>query len=219
MKKYLVLTAVNFLCAWSLTAAATEPVNIAVVKQKLKSYHDSGSYKNDVANVMQKALRYLQIRVKQGNFQGKPAIVLDIDETSLSNYKDMVKRDFGGSAEDIRHDEDQAADDAIEPTLKLYRFAKENHVAVFFVTGRVEEERDVTEKNLRQAGFVNHSGLVLRNGQNKNAPASVYKSAIRKELHEKGYDVILNIGDQQSDLRGGYADKTFKLPNPYYFIP
>jgi len=27
------------------------------------------------------------------------------------------------------------------------------------------------------------------------------------------------MGDQESDLRGGYAEKTFKLPNPVYFLP
>jgi hypothetical protein len=29
----------------------------------------------------------------------------------------------------------------------------------------------------------------------------------------------LGMGDQESDLRGGYAEKTFKLPNPVYFLP
>jgi hypothetical protein len=27
------------------------------------------------------------------------------------------------------------------------------------------------------------------------------------------------MGDQESDLSGGYAEKTFKLPNPVYFLP
>jgi len=30
---------------------------------------------------------------------------------------------------------------------------------------------------------------------------------------------ILNMGDQESDPAGGYADVTFKLPNPFYYIP
>ena len=33
-----------------------------------------------------------------------------------------------------------------------------------------------------------------------------------------GYLIILNVGDQESDLTGGFADRTFKLPNPFYFI-
>jgi len=38
-------------------------------------------------------------------------------------------------------------------------------------------------------------------------------------LSEKPMLIVLNIGDQQSDLVGGHADKAFKLPNPYYLIP
>ena len=27
------------------------------------------------------------------------------------------------------------------------------------------------------------------------------------------------MGDQESDLSGGYAERTFKLPNPVYYLP
>ena len=30
---------------------------------------------------------------------------------------------------------------------------------------------------------------------------------------------MLNVGDQFSDLQGGYADKALKLPNPTYYLP
>ena len=30
---------------------------------------------------------------------------------------------------------------------------------------------------------------------------------------------VVNLGDQRSDLEGGYAERTFKLPNPVYFLP
>jgi hypothetical protein len=29
----------------------------------------------------------------------------------------------------------------------------------------------------------------------------------------------LSLGNQNSDLLGGYAERTFKLPNPVYFLP
>jgi predicted secreted acid phosphatase len=201
-------------------AIAKEPANIAAIKQKLVRYHDSGAYMNDLANVIQKAMRYLELRVASNDFQHKkPAIVLDIDETALSNYRDMRHLDFGGTLEQIRKDEDKGTDDAIAPTLKLYRYAKDHHIAVFFITGRFEEERAITAENLQKAGYTNFDGLILRDGKNRNTSAYVYKTALRKQLTNQGYTIILNIGDQMSDLRGGYADKGFKLPNPYYFIP
>ncbi|VVC75038.1 hypothetical protein AQUSIP_03130 [Aquicella siphonis] len=217
-------TLASLLLAGTLSASmlvyAKEPVNLAFIKKDLKHYHDSGEYDHDISSMMQQAMRYLEMRIDQGKFHGKkPAIVLDIDETSLSNYPDMVRLDFGGTLEEIRQDEDKGEDEAIAPTLKLYRYAKANQIAVFFITGRQEEEREVTEKNLKKAGYVNHDGLILRAGEYKKAPASVYKIAMRKQLADQGYDILLNIGDQKSDLRGGYADKTYKLPNPYYHIP
>jgi len=33
------------------------------------------------------------------------------------------------------------------------------------------------------------------------------------------FTIIANNGDQLSDLVGGYAQKCFQVPNPFYFIP
>ena len=41
----------------------------------------------------------------------------------------------------------------------------------------------------------------------------------RAYIESQGYDIVGNFGDQFSDLIGGYADKTFKLPNPNYYLP
>lgn len=46
-----------------------------------------------------------------------------------------------------------------------------------------------------------------------------YKSATRAHLESLGFQIVGNFGDQFSDLEGGHADKTFKLPNPNYFLP
>ena len=207
-----------FLIFISAIVMAKEPENLAITKEKLIKYHDSGAYMNDFANVLQKAMRYLELRIKRGNFDGKPAIVLDIDETALSNYPDMVTLDFGGTVKEVQEYEDKGTDAALEPTLKLYRFAIEHHITVLFITGRFEEERAVTEDNLKKAGYVKFDKLILRSDPYRTVPAAVYKSAARKQLGKEGYDILLNVGDQKSDLQGGYADEVFKLPNPYYFI-
>ncbi len=46
-----------------------------------------------------------------------------------------------------------------------------------------------------------------------------YKSATRQYIESLGFDIVANFGDQFSDFAGGFADKTFKLPNPNYFLP
>jgi acid phosphatase len=46
-----------------------------------------------------------------------------------------------------------------------------------------------------------------------------FKAAERRKLAEQGYTILLSVGDRQSDLDGGHAERTFKLPNPVYFLP
>jgi hypothetical protein len=53
-----------------------------------------------------------------------------------------------------------------------------------------------------------------------SCPTIRYKSGVRAHLeNDLGWNIVANFGDQFSDLEGGFADKTFKLPNPNYFLP
>jgi acid phosphatase len=112
-------------------------------------------------------------------------------------------------------------DEAIAPTLDLYRLARSKGVAVFFITGRHEGHgaREATEKNLRKAGYDDFAGLSLEPADMRVASAACYKTPERAKIEQRGYTIILNVGDQQSDLAGGHAERTFKLPNPFYYIP
>lgn len=219
MKK---LTSYCLLFALASTSAvyATEPTNLGLLKKELVQYYDSGKYDQDVSQTVTEAMQYLKARIAEKSFDNKkPAIVLDIDETSLSNYPNMAEMGFGGNKKQISQAEMKANDPAIKSTLALYQYAKANQVAVFFITGRHEEARTATVKNLKAAGYTDWNGLTFRSGPYLKATVSDYKSAIRKQITEQGYDIVLNMGDQQSDLNGGYADKSYKLSNPYYFIP
>jgi len=53
----------------------------------------------------------------------------------------------------------------------------------------------------------------------KGKTAVEYKSTERKKLEKNGYRIIGNIGDQWSDLMGTpTGNRTFKLPDPMYYI-
>jgi len=52
-----------------------------------------------------------------------------------------------------------------------------------------------------------------------SCPTIQYKSGTRAYIESQGYDIVGNFGDQYSDLKGGYADRTFKIPNPNYYLP
>jgi len=52
-----------------------------------------------------------------------------------------------------------------------------------------------------------------------SCPTVKYKSGVRAHIEDLGYEIVANFGDQFSDLKGGFADKTFKMPNPNYYLP
>ncbi len=84
--------------------------------------------------------------------------------------------------------------------------------------GRPPELREATERNLREQGY-EWDGVVLQPAGATFASAVDFKAPERKKIAEQGYTILLSMGDQQSDLDGGYAERTFKLPNPVYFLP
>jgi hypothetical protein len=46
-----------------------------------------------------------------------------------------------------------------------------------------------------------------------------YKSGTRAHIEATGAKIVLNVGDQFSDLEGGYGLRPVKLPNPMYYLP
>lgn len=214
-----------FVALWAvffISAAFSEPQNLALLTREVKVYHDSGHYLKDVQRIIEQAQHFILSRVQSNKKQPiaqKLAIVLDIDETSLTNYHYMARRNFIAQKEQL-HQEILAADaPAIKPTLKLYRTAIRHGIHVFFITGRRESEREATAKNLKRAGFSTWSGLFLKPEQYDKPSIIPFKAQIREHLSRNGYTIIASIGDQCSDIRGGFVEKGFKLPNPYYHLP
>lgn len=214
-------------CAHQAAPVADLP-NLGVVKTQLVAYHDSGAYDRDLARVAGEAGAWVGARAATLPAGSRPALVLDIDETSLSNWPQLKINDFGYiKAGGCDLDRGPCAAPAwemmgraavIAPTLELYRQARAAGVAVFFITGRPEAEREATARNLAAAGYEGWAGLVLR-APGAHGSAADYKTAERARIEAQGYTIIANMGDQDSDLAGGHAERTFKLANPFYFIP
>ena len=71
--------------------------------------------------------------------------------------------------------------------------------------------------NLKKAGYHNWEKIYLPNSTEINLPSRVYKTAVRKMItKDLKYQIILNVGDQENDLVGGFAERTEKVPNPIY---
>ena len=160
----------------------------------------------------------------------KLAIILDIDETSVSNWVNLAADDFGffqlGECK-LQPKEPCGFDhwisdhdpEPIKPTLELFTMAKAKGLKVFFISARREEQRADTVRNLTAVGYKDWDDLILKQPSDPHAVAE-YKTKARVSIEDKQkVRIIANVGDQQSDLAGGHAERTFKVPNPFYFVP
>ncbi|HVY12638.1 MAG TPA: HAD family acid phosphatase [Alphaproteobacteria bacterium] len=188
---------------------------VALTEPELRAYHTSGDYANDLATADAEALAYIKAYAGDA---AKPALVLDIDETALSNMPLIVANNYAGNS-GMPAWQAKAKDEAIAPTLDIFRAAQAKGMAVFFITGRDESLREATEKNLKAAGYSGWKELIMRPAGSSTPSAADYKAPQRARIEGMGYTIIACIGDQASDLAGGHALRSFQLPNPFYFIP
>ena len=210
----------------------------------LRTYHDSGVYEQQVAKVDAVAARWLKrssrhgnghfklkrksgrrgvkiVRVSRsrggGHGHRKPAIVFDVDETTLSNYTAIEADDFTYGTNSQQEAENEIGE-AIVPSLALFKLAQQRGIATFFITGRRENVRDHTARNLEREGFTDYTELVLKPNDFTGSTVD-YKAGARQTIESDGYRIVASVGDQYSDLAGGHEDVAFKLANPFYFLP
>lgn len=190
--------------------------NLATVKGEIVRFHDSGLWEEAVDRIADEARARLDELLPS---ERRPALVLDIDDTALSTYS-LQRRLFFGYTERAwnRWMEDDSPP-AHPGILELFRHARDRGVAVFFVSGRRESARQATERQLRSAGYEDWTGLILKPSDYQERSVVPYKAGARAEIEAMGYTIVVNVGDQWSDLEGGHALASFKLPNPIYIIP
>ncbi|MFF9625310.1 HAD family acid phosphatase [Streptomyces griseosporeus] len=156
---------------------------------------DYATWQRNCQAVMDQALPYLQQRTAQPRPGEKQAIVFDIDNTTLET-------DFGFSY----------PQPANKPVLEVARWAQQHGVALFFVTARPGILYTPTQWNLTYDGY-QVSGLSVRGLFDLFKDVAAYKTAQRAAIEAKGYTIIANIGNSATDLSGGHAERTFKLPD------
>ncbi|MHB1673585.1 MAG: HAD family acid phosphatase [Acidobacteriaceae bacterium] len=198
--------------------------NLGRLKIRLIAYHscsnNSGCYASDLNRQSDLAIAYLTRRVAKAKQGERLALVLDVDETALSNWDEERQDDFGYIAKDWNEWVDKKQATAIEGTLRLYNDAVKHGVSVFFITGRSQAQEEATADNLKAVGYRNWVHLAARGPHPRGQTVVQFKSEERKKIVDEGYRIILNVGDQMSDLNGSpQAEVSVKLPNPFYYIP
>ena len=194
-------------------ATAEEP-RAPASPQEIREYRESGEWRRDTTAAIGAARDFLAQRLDEGA-DGRAAIVLDVDDTSLSNYRCLSRTDF---EERGRCGSQRRNLPAIRQTRALFDYAQANGATVFFITGRRESARSNTIANLRARDYDGSWRLRLRPNDQPDSRRDGWKARTRRKIERRGYDILINVGDQESDLDGGHADRAFKLPNPMYSI-
>ncbi|MGR3934706.1 hydrolase [Streptomyces sp. BRA346] len=178
----------------SATGTATGTATAAISGTTAAAKVDYETWKRDVKAVIDQARPYVEQRTQNAGDE-KQAIVLDIDNTSLES--DFT---FAFPAPPV------------DPVLHLAKYAHTRGVALFFVTARPDILTLPTRFNLETVGYP-VAGLYVRSLPDLFEEVAAYKTAKRAEIEKKGYTIIANIGNSPTDLVGGHAEKTFKLPD------
>jgi predicted secreted acid phosphatase len=204
-----------------------QPPNIGDLKNLATQYYDSGAYLTDLQQAAWPAIPWI---TEEAPRVERPAVVLDVDETSLSNWEAIKANDFGrvgaGPCDQLpegpcgwRAWGRSAQATVIQPTLDVFNATKDSGAATFFITGRGERQRAATERNLAAVGYTGYTRLIMEPAHAQYVSAADFKAPQRQAIEQEGYTIIANLGDQPSDLAGGFAERTFQLPNPFYRIP
>jgi len=195
-----------------LPGCSASIANLTDAKRAVTAYYENGSYEKDMNDVMKDAVEKLnKVHVDKSS-----VAIFDIDETSLSNYSQIKKYDFGF---DFQAWEDWIQSGAAPPIAKtheLYQILRGKGVRIIFLTGRSERHYAATTRNLKAAGYEGYDTLIVRGSKEEKIPASSYKLEIRKAITAAGNTIVINVGDQDSDLYGGYSGIEVKLPNLVY---
>ena len=172
----------------------------------------------------------------------KPAIVLDADDTTLWTYDMEVAAmhfNFDPALQDVYVQDERFP--ATPSMTILAAKAKKAGCTLIGLTGRNDDQKAATLGNLDKVGYPSGGkGFTAKNYYTKwtgkgasQQPSYItcatakcttieYKSQTRAHVESKaggGYHIVANFGDQFSDLIGGHADQSIKLPNPTYYLP
>ena len=209
----------------------TDPMNHTTA---LHEASPTSAYAKEVGRLEKSASGYLA--GSKPSHGSTKAILLDVDDTSVLTYDYEIYSNFA-----YNPTTNAAFVHAGFPEVfgmpQLVQKAEQQGYTVFFLTGRPETQRADTESNLEALGYpvtgtkvgdnvdnvflkdVSHAWTTCDTTGDNVCSTSEVKSETRQYIESLGYDIKANFGDQFSDLSGGYADKTFKLPNPMYYLP
>jgi predicted secreted acid phosphatase len=187
------------------------------------------SLKNITTNLGIWKDKYNQFEKKKQNPR-KLAVTLDIDEVILCNihmnsYGDFHASDLFQTKDGKRWNRNEVRLNPLLPgALELINELCRLDIHIFFVTGRKESLRSETIENFEYVGLFNDvinynylmDNLIMCPDNYIYNTIRNFKENSRANI-EKNYRIIVNVGDQASDL-GEHGDLQIQCMHPFYII-
>jgi hypothetical protein len=221
-----VKTAIKGYYGDQVDSTRTNPIDGA----PLHTFNPDGAYAHEVGGIVSGAEKTLshESHERSHHATGTKAILFDVDDTLLNTYSYEIYSNFVYNPTSNAAFVNGGVFHAVPHMVDLEKFAEAQGYDVYFLTGRPESQRTGTIANLTNEGYdVSSSHLFLKDYTvdtwlSPCAPSCTttqYKSLTRQHIESQGVDLVANFGDQYSDLNGGFADHTVKIPNPMYYLP
>ena len=195
-----------------LNACSAGIINLEDAKSNVEKYYTDGTYEKELDVIIEDAIHKIP-EVNPGN---KETVIFDVDETTLSNFEYAKSMSYGYDLITWKEWVNKSKAPAIKQVKRFYDVLVNKGFIIIFLSGRNESEYAATEKNLINAGYKNFDTLIVRNSIELNYTTAKYKYRKRKELADRGYNIIYCVGDQESDFWNGYTGTIIKLPNYLY---
>lgn len=194
------------------------------------SFRNTGGYTADIRGTVALGRRYLNRWLnRRCQRNATPAqvkrcramAVFDMDDTLESWYQYYSSPTVNWVADQTAEEVvmEACGNPAIPSTIALLQHALSRGVAVSVITGRRDTQRSFTATCLNKLGAGGYRNLIVRGPANYETTAAAFKAQARRKLERNGWRIAISVGDQVSDMSGGYVDAGFLLPNPMYFIP
>lgn len=197
-----------------ISCSSNQVVNLGTAKDVVKDYYESGKFDIQMNEVIKEAKeKFDKVEIKNNS-----VVIFDVDETALNNYGLAKLMGFGYVYDLNKKWNEELKAPAIEQTKDLFNYLLNKGFKIIFLTGRNSNEYEVTYKNLIQAGYTKFDTLITQGVEDQKLKAQEFKSKIRTELTNQGYEVVGTVGDQWTDLNGPYSGIQIKIPNYLYEI-
>lgn len=241
MKKYLLilLLSLSSCCVQEKKDIPAEtPISMHPLTMATLFNHYAEEYRALAYQAFNIATERVDEMLDKGKEAGKCAIVVDIDETLLDNSPAdaiLIAKDTSYPFMWFEWTK-LASARAVPGAVEFLRYADEKGFAIFYISNRKEDpEQAWTIHNLESLGFpqVDNSHFMLKRDRSDENPNPSDKQSRRDLVTEKGYEIVLLIGDNLGDFytdemgfdvrtaqvdafRKEFGNRFIVLPNPVY---